>query len=521
MKPAGLQISPVEIFVLLIIATSAFCQNTPQGEPSDAEKEALARTFTPPIAVEIERDTQSAWEKIAIKANTKVLVTWMGWDRKWVKASVVGEDTTKLHMIPTTALRARIEPDGTPVAFEAPGPVLSRILTDPSLWKKENLPATSVTASQGANREIQEYQNVGNLLGLTARTVQAHMVNGEIQHFEILWLEAGFFFSKAKSGEVEAKIQKAQSEKDANEVRRLERELAKVRVAELEENRKNFKAAFSDLEVQIPPALESALHTTGQKVRVGMGQMALTPIEHDNKLVAARTLFDPTQLISTTITRSVDLSRRMVGNIAGRRSDVRNNVIKAPNGDVYLENVPSSNQGPRGYCMFGTLAMVLQYFGANTTMEQLQSRFPAEFMKGDQGIRGDLYLAAAKECKLRIEFSPTLSFAEIQRKIDQGIPIIVWRCFSGDRQALHNTWRDEVAKDYNFKIDDPRQAKEKGKWPLMGNADTGYHASVITGYSRQRGEVLFTESWGNLARNSRMSKEEMAATGYRYTVFFP
>lgn len=64
----------------------------------------------------------------------------------------------------------------------------------------------------------------------------------------------------------------------------------------------------------------------------------------------------------------------------------------------------------------------------------------------------------------------------------------------------------------------PRKDKEdRDLWPTL---DSGGHASLITGYNKERGE-LFTESWGENNRNRRMKAEEREATAYVVFEFQP
>jgi len=60
--------------------------------------------------------------------------------------------------------------------------------------------------------------------------------------------------------------------------------------------------------------------------------------------------------------------------------------------------------------------------------------------------------------------------------------------------------------------------KDKAAWPTR---DDGGHASLVTGYNPDRGEVLFTESWLNDYRHRRMRTEEMEGTTYVIFYFNP
>ena len=52
---------------------------------------------------------------------------------------------------------------------------------------------------------------------------------------------------------------------------------------------------------------------------------------------------------------------------------------------------------------------------------------------------------------------------------------------------------------------------ERATWP---GDDAPNHASVVTGFNAERGEVVFVESWGEHTRGRRMRFEELEATSY-------
>ena len=62
-----------------------------------------------------------------------------------------------------------------------------------------------------------------------------------------------------------------------------------------------------------------------------------------------------------------------------------------------------------------------------------------------------------------------------------------------------------------MKLPDPSK-EDQSKWPTS-KSDPG-HASVITGFNKKTGEVIFMESWWKNARDKRMTASELEATSY-------
>jgi hypothetical protein len=198
--------------------------------------------------------------------------------------------------------------------------------------------------------------------------------------------------------------------------------------------------------------------------------------------------------------------------ITARRRDAKGAVEELPNGDEIITNIPMFNQGGRGYCAIGTLAMVTQYYGLNLNIDQLAAK--AGYKEGDTANAAiiPIYQAAAREAKLRYAHDNGLTFRQAEQAVEKGKPLIVWRYFSRERDAFHERFAKQVAGDPSATLPDPRKDKaDRAQWP---DKNTGGHASLITGINKKRNEVLFTESWGENNRNRRMRAEEMEATAY-------
>ena len=122
-----------------------------------------------------------------------------------------------------------------------------------------------------------------------------------------------------------------------------------------------------------------------------------------------------------------------------------------------------------------------------------------------------LYQAVASEAGLSMDRKSKFNEAAEKRALAGGLPVIVWRRFSWERNAQH----DRVATGRTT-LPDPRSTVEAATWP---GADAPLHASILTGYDANRGEVFFLESWTGRDKPRRMSFEEMAAMSYLVFIF--
>ncbi len=193
------------------------------------------------------------------------------------------------------------------------------------------------------------------------------------------------------------------------------------------------------------------------------------------------------------------------------RSYYASRVKQDGRGDVTVVGIPMLHQGNRAYCGVSALAMAAQYFHLNLGTEAYAAA--AGFRKGNDVALVNLFdtyeetvEAAGFQFRHRVHFD----FKRVRECIVNGLPVLVWRRYDAGRDGLHSAFAKRYARDPDATLPAVDEA-ERSTWPI----ETGYkHASLITGYNEIRGEVIFTESWGEHARNRRMRIEEMAATSY-------
>jgi len=117
-----------------------------------------------------------------------------------------------------------------------------------------------------------------------------------------------------------------------------------------------------------------------------------------------------------------------------------------------------------------------------------------------------------------VDRSSRFDEAGVCRALAAGFPVVVWRRFSQGRNQLHTRFAQTLARNPAATLPDPTQSAERASWP---NADAPLHASVLTGFNRERREFLFLESWTGHDTPRRMRAEELAATSYLTFIFHP
>jgi hypothetical protein len=211
--------------------------------------------------------------------------------------------------------------------------------------------------------------------------------------------------------------------------------------------------------------------------------------------VAARHWFDP-----------VELARKP----RDRESTYARGVSSLGNGDTLLSEVPVLPQGDRAYCGVSALAMAMQSLGLWIDTEDYAASAGIRYGSTQGSHIREVYEAAAAEAGFRLSRATRYDHEKVIASIDAGLPAIVWRRWTPDRDFLHTTFLKKLTADPEVRLPEP-DAADRETWPAKAAYN---HASVITGYNTERKEVIFSESWSETVRNRRMRPEEMEATAY-------
>lgn len=189
-------------------------------------------------------------------------------------------------------------------------------------------------------------------------------------------------------------------------------------------------------------------------------------------------------------------------------------VREREDGGLEITGLPVLTQGMTPYCGIHSLAMVSRYIGLRTSPEALAAG--AEFKNTGSAGGSDmvgLHRAVAEELDMRVSISPSLDRGRLERSIEDGLPVIVWRLVSMERENVHAEVARRTREGDQSPLP-PLTEKEFAKLPdpKVGGGPT--HASVIVGWRGEGDEVIFLEPWGELGLGRRMRWEELEKTAY-------
>jgi hypothetical protein len=222
------------------------------------------------------------------------------------------------------------------------------------------------------------------------------------------------------------------------------------------------------------------------------------------------------QLVKFTVTRgeadaiSPLSAMRRTGKKDTPAREFASRVSGAPNGDRLLEGVPIFIQGDRAYCAVATLAMAMQFLGLRLDTEDYAGAAGIKFGSTYHSDIRVVFEAAADVAKVKLPRTTQFDFEKARVAIDAGIPVIVFRRWSQERDFLHTAFAQRFQNDPAATLPKP-DLNDRKSWPAR---DDFAHSSLVTGYNLARREVIFTESWGERTRNRRMRIEELEGTAY-------
>ncbi len=181
------------------------------------------------------------------------------------------------------------------------------------------------------------------------------------------------------------------------------------------------------------------------------------------------------------------------------RERLRSSVVREPNGDVAISQIPMVDQGPKGYCVPATFERAMRTMGIETDMYLLA-------MIGESGIGGGTSVEKLLENvrssvyrkgrRTRDERPKELRIREVKRYIDEGIPVM-WTMMSVEdynRTANQNTTKRRSVNDWTaYAGEIGKEAKNIAAKPKPSKA---YHICMIVGYNEKTGELAVSDSWG-------------------------
>lgn len=367
-------------------------------------------------------------------------------------------------------------------------PAMWRLPDFAKLWSHDAADATAAV-SRGMLGEPVE------VFGMRPASITARFVaDGQLHSVCIVALDAGAFFGFGNS----------------NLPRGESFEAAKTR----------FDKTFSERKQQVVSGLQKLGTQSFGEVNLGeRSGLKLKAQLWKGGGTFARVLSYEHQLLQLDFFRTEAEARSLMAASASRPDKGRVTALPASPSNTTAEHritgIPMIPQGNRGYCGVAILAMIGAHFGLTAGAEELAAANGFSYgMETNPDIR-EMFSMIAKEAGVKAQRSPKFDVNAMKRSVDAGMPLVVFRRWAQERDYIHSVYAAQLARGLTAELPQPGMEDRKS-WP---GKDAPAHASIINGYRDDKREVVFTESWGQQARNRRMRYEEIEATSY-YAVYF-
>jgi len=362
-------------------------------------------------------------------------------------------------------------------------------LTKSATWTSPEFLAVWSSAPPGQTRVCRSYRNAPPVFGVQPQAIQGWFEDGRLTSITIIFLDAGAWFGYVPDAEAHSV---AQTKGPA------------------------FVALYKQVSGAVQSGLEQLAGNKGRDVTLGLGLLKRPARVFRHSDLASRLTLEPDQLVKLSIFPSEEAASQLLS--PERRSMKREATARTfatashtlPDGDRIIETVPVIPQGDRAYCGVSTLAMVMRYLGVGLDTEDYAAAAGIHFGSTVRSKIKETYDAAGETAEAHLPKTTKFDFAKAKTSIDAGLPVIVFRRWTQERDYLHTAFARNFATNPALELPKPDLNDQK-LWPTH---DGFAHASVVNGYNERRGEVIFTESWGERARNRRMRVEELEATSY-------
>ncbi len=383
------------------------------------------------------------------------------------------------------------------------GANLTKDFLDKDNWDNNEFPGPWQDAPALAGESVRTMKEMPVLFGAVPMSVHAYAREGRLEEISITYLEAGAFFGFNLGGE------KTDEEKVTGAARRAEFE-------------KHYKKLERDLRDRLKGGCGRSRETN-----VGRSKMLRTTFsDYKWEDFVLRFAARDGHSISLHLSRGEDLPDSFLDPAAEslsrreREKAFKNNVHSTKRGDLLIGGLPAYQQGNTPFCGIHSLGMAAHYLGLRMHTEGLEAS--ADFKntgsaKGSKMV--DVYRAVGEELRMRVSLTSKFDFDRARRSIEDGLPVIVWRRVTQEREAAHSMNAIRLASDPLADLPVSTES-ERERWPKR-NYSHPSHASIVNGVNVERGEVIFTEPWGKQARNRRMRTEEMDTSVYAVFYFSP
>lgn len=380
---------------------------------------------------------------------------------------------------------------------------LTREFFDADNWRENQFPGAWEDQPALDGTSVKRMTEMPVVLGGVPISIYAYSDEEEkLREMVITYIDAGSFFGFKLGGE------KTNAERRAGD-----------------EKRSEFASHYNRIERTLRGTIEEGLGT-GKQTVIGRSHLLRSVfLDYEVDDYVLRFATRENHSISIHIMRKDQVVDSWVDQQLLRLSDrersalLVENVTNNERGDLMIDGIPMYTQGNTPFCGIHSLAMAAHYYGLRMHPEDLIAGADLQNTGSAKGsnIFG-IYHAAAEEVGMKATVSSRFNASKVQRALEAGMPVVVWRRVTYAREQAHHRFAAQVAEDPMLKLPEPTET-EMEFWPDRENKGSPSHASVISGINPDLKEVIITEPWGEHARKRHMRFEEMEASVYAVFYF--
>jgi hypothetical protein len=188
-------------------------------------------------------------------------------------------------------------------------------------------------------------------------------------------------------------------------------------------------------------------------------------------------------------------------------------VVRRPNGDVLLADVPMVNQGPKGYCVPATWERALRYMGIPADMYVLAMAAQTDAGGGTatNSMVGAVNQVVSRNGRRLVSTGGRLTPQSVSRFIDQGLPIL-WGMFVDvplEASLNSRTARRRQTTDWTAYRNELKLFRQEARRIRIDRENA--HVCMIIGYNANTGELCVSDSWGPQFAERWITTEEANA----------
>lgn len=176
------------------------------------------------------------------------------------------------------------------------------------------------------------------------------------------------------------------------------------------------------------------------------------------------------------------------------------NVRHEENGDVWVDNIPMVDQGPKGYCAPATFERAMRYMNVPADMYLLATAATApgggtNTTKLSEDCKR-IVRSKARRIK-ELELHEDFDFRTLKKFIDDGVPVLWQMCSLDDYNQIANDRskaRESVEDFAAWASEISAEAAEVA--PRLAGVKDNFHICMVIGYNESTNEVAVSDSWG-------------------------